>query len=638
MANCSAFTFAHLDSLQRYSVSSPLRAIAHVDLDAFYAQCETVRLGLDPDVPLACQQWQGLIAINYAARKFDIKRHETVTEAKKKCPDLVLAHVATWKQGDTEYKYHEDPDVATHKVSLDQYRHESERIFRIFYDSCDKVEHAGIDEGFLDLSRMLYSCVLDTYPTIHALLELKRETGRLSDHMPLPELKAGDLNWKGNLFPQSSDDQTVDDDSDKERQVDWDEVLLMHASHIVADVRGKVLQDLKYTCSAGISTNKFLAKLCSGYRKPNQQTVLRESKVAQFLSELSFSKIRGLGGKLGDSIAKTFNVPEENSVPFLLTIPKSDLVHALDLETGSWFYDIIRGRDYSEVNSDRVEAKSMMSAKNFRPSINTTEQGVQWIQTFVADISFRVAEAVRNTSNLRLPKTVVIHTRHANNLSFSKQMPIPPCTLESLSQTLYNTGVALYKQIEKEKAKSMYPLRHMSFVVNGFDLSVAKNQAIDAFLVRSSSPDRNKKRTRTTTNEGQNIVEVPPKKHRGGIMSFITSSNKPQAPHSEPTPRSRSRSPSATPLHSPPPVQNAEEDEGDTFVCEVCNSRINIAEVVEHHDWHYADNLARQLQQEESTGDGGTQSTERGNSKHQQQQRKKKTVKLEKGQRKLFSK
>lgn len=40
-----------------YSTSTPLRVIAHIDLDAFYSQCEMVRLGVDEDQPLAVQQW-----------------------------------------------------------------------------------------------------------------------------------------------------------------------------------------------------------------------------------------------------------------------------------------------------------------------------------------------------------------------------------------------------------------------------------------------------------------------------------------------------------------------------------------------------------------------------------------------------
>jgi len=53
----SRFTYRHLAQLALSSTLSPLRVIGHVDLDAFYAQCEMVRLGVAEDQPLAVQQW-----------------------------------------------------------------------------------------------------------------------------------------------------------------------------------------------------------------------------------------------------------------------------------------------------------------------------------------------------------------------------------------------------------------------------------------------------------------------------------------------------------------------------------------------------------------------------------------------------
>lgn len=51
----SKFTFRHLSQLALSSTACPLRVIAHIDLDAFYAQCEGVRLGIAEDQPLAVQ-------------------------------------------------------------------------------------------------------------------------------------------------------------------------------------------------------------------------------------------------------------------------------------------------------------------------------------------------------------------------------------------------------------------------------------------------------------------------------------------------------------------------------------------------------------------------------------------------------
>jgi len=53
----SRFTYKQLAQLALSATTCPLRVVAHIDLDAFYAQCEMVRLGVPEDQPLAVQQW-----------------------------------------------------------------------------------------------------------------------------------------------------------------------------------------------------------------------------------------------------------------------------------------------------------------------------------------------------------------------------------------------------------------------------------------------------------------------------------------------------------------------------------------------------------------------------------------------------
>ena len=98
------------------------RVVIHLDLDAFYAQVEMVRLGVSPTEPLCVLQWHSLIAVNYPARDHGIKRHCTFKEARALCPSVRLVHVATLAEGDSEPRYHQNPSKATHKVSLDFYR------------------------------------------------------------------------------------------------------------------------------------------------------------------------------------------------------------------------------------------------------------------------------------------------------------------------------------------------------------------------------------------------------------------------------------------------------------------------------------------------------------------------------------
>ena len=106
---CSRFTHRHLHQLRLNSPTTPLRVIAHIDLDAFYAQCEMVRLSTPRSTPLAVQQWDSLIAVNYAAREYSVSRLISATEAKGRCPGLVLQHVATFREGEGgKWAYRED--------------------------------------------------------------------------------------------------------------------------------------------------------------------------------------------------------------------------------------------------------------------------------------------------------------------------------------------------------------------------------------------------------------------------------------------------------------------------------------------------------------------------------------------------
>ncbi|KXZ54766.1 hypothetical protein GPECTOR_4g836 [Gonium pectorale] len=63
--------------------------------DAGAGQVEQKRHRIPRDVPCAVQQWEGLIAVNYAARAAGVTRHMRVGEAKRICPQLRTVHVET---------------------------------------------------------------------------------------------------------------------------------------------------------------------------------------------------------------------------------------------------------------------------------------------------------------------------------------------------------------------------------------------------------------------------------------------------------------------------------------------------------------------------------------------------------------
>jgi DNA polymerase eta len=68
-------------------------------------------------------------------------------------------------------------------------------------------------------------------------------------------------------------------------------VAILIGSDIVRGVRSAVYEKLQYTCSGGVARNKMLAKLSSGHKKPNAQTVIWNRAIQHFLAGFKFTKI-----------------------------------------------------------------------------------------------------------------------------------------------------------------------------------------------------------------------------------------------------------------------------------------------------------------------------------------------------------
>ncbi|KAI0458453.1 impB/mucB/samB family protein [Xylaria acuta] len=579
----SQFTYRQLGMLASYSTSSPLRVIAHVDLDAFYAQCEMVRLGIDEEQPLAVQQWQGLIAINYPARKFGIGRHCTVTEAKKLCPNLIAQHVATWKEGEETWAYHQDAasHIGSHKVSLDPYRLQSRKILALIKQclpaNMQKVEKASIDEVFIDLSAQVHSILLQRFSELTGPPPYDDPTEKL----PLPPITA--LDWQVDVLVDLDDAETELSDPD------WDDVAVLIGSEIVRDIRAEIRRTLHYTCSAGIASNKMLSKLGSGHKKPNQQTVIRNRAVRRFLSDMKFTKIRNLGGKLGDQVKSAFDT---ESIKEMLHVPVEQLKLKLGDETGLWFYDTIRGIDSSEVTS-RTQIKSMLSAKSFQPTITSMEQAVKWLRIFAADIFSRLIEE-GVLEHKRRPKTVHLHHRSAGQTrSRSSGIPQGKPLQEII---LFDLAKHMMAQIVSEGR--VWPCANLSLSVGGFEDGVTGNMGISTFLLKGDEA----RVSRVTLHDSpldQSSHEPQEKKRRlesTGIQRFFPKKETSAGEDEEDGKQAVDFDHTHEDVERRVSDSRSRQASITDYMCSRCNAGLESAEALQHHnDWH----MAKDLQDEE---------------------------------------
>ncbi|GES64243.1 sister chromatid cohesion protein [Aspergillus terreus] len=595
----SRYTYRQFQLLRQGSTASPLRVIAHLDLDAFYAQCEMVRLQTPREQPLAVRQWDSLIAINYPARAFGITRMITAAEAKKLCPEIVLQHVATFREGEGgKWAYREDAfrHIGTDKVCLDPYRAESRKILQVMKEELSRwhadlvdderglgsqfqieqagLEKASIDEVFIDLSPLVYGVLLQRYPELRAAPQGDDKFASL----PRPPTTA--LEW-------SAEDCLVDLDK-TETEVDdpdWDDVAILIGSEVVRSLRTAVLNRLQYTCSAGIARNKMIAKLGSSSNKPNKQTIVRNRAVQNFLGGFKFTKIRMLGGKLGDQVTALFGTEQ---VGDLLQVPLEQLRAKLDDDTALWLYGIIRGEDRSEVNP-RTQIKSMLSAKSFRPSINSVEQAEKWLRIFAADIYGRLVED-GVLENRRRPRTIALHHRQ-NAQVRSRQHPIPG-SMPIDETMLFELGKTLLRQVVGDGRA--WPCANLSLSVGGFEDGVGKNQAIDSFLLRGEQAKISGASTRTLESDGS--LEGQPRDKRrkvndDGIRRFFTNSPGEDEPKDISPEEAIEDSTNVASLPEQTQMDVQSPAALESYTCDRCGKLIPPHEKDEHNDWHFAKDL-----------------------------------------------
>lgn len=410
-----------------------MRCIVHIDVDCFYCQVEQNRLGIF-GIPLAVQQWRSLIAVNYEARASGISRHDSVLDARKKCPELVLVHVATYSQGSTTPEYHENPNPRTHKVCLDFYRQKSQQIFEIV-GRFAVMEKTSIDECYLDVS-VSQSCTV--WPP---------EAGML----------LGDLAEEKESF--------------------------FGAANLVREIRETVFRELNITLSAGIAPNKTLAKLCSAMYKPNRQTTLPLSNVLDFLSNVPFSKIRLLGGKLGESIESVFKVKTCGEL-------RSCSLEQLTLTFGPeapWIYDICRGICHAKVVPKSLP-KSMMAAK--ASNVKNAMELEKWMCILFSEITLRVNGD--HEINKRWPRTLVLHLKTSNG-DISKSFPFP-------SKSGFPDSNLFCAKLVSQLTNDIYPCSRVAIQCQGFQ---ALQLSLDKWLTSKPKPkekikEKEKKKAKIT--------------------------------------------------------------------------------------------------------------------------------------------
>jgi DNA polymerase IV len=127
------------------------------------------------------------------------------------------------------------------------------------------------------------------------------------------------------------------------------------------EIRARILTETELTASAGVSCNKFLAKLASDQRKPNGQFAILPDEAEAFVAALPIAKFHGVGPK---TAAKMHALRIETGAD--LRRQTLDFLQARFGKAGHWYFEIARGRDDRPVNlttSENLRGRRQPSQK-----------------------------------------------------------------------------------------------------------------------------------------------------------------------------------------------------------------------------------------------------------------------------------
>jgi len=121
-----------------------------------------------------------------------------------------------------------------------------------------------------------------------------------------------------------------------------------NAEHLAQQLKNEIRNNLKLTCSVGITPNKLLSKIASDYKKPDGLTTVKPEQVEEFLSPLKIREIPGIGKKTEDVFIQ-MNV---QTIEELRKIDIFDLNKMFGRKTGGYIFNSAKGID-TEIVKER---------------------------------------------------------------------------------------------------------------------------------------------------------------------------------------------------------------------------------------------------------------------------------------------
>ncbi len=186
------------------------------------------------------------------------------------------------------------------------------------------------------------------------------------------------------------------------------------ATVIAKEIRQRIFEETQLTASAGISINKFLAKVASDLNKPNGPFLIHPTQVDEFTANLEIKKFFGIGKVTAEKLRKM-------DIHFgrdLRSYSKHELI-ALFGKSGKYYYNICRGIDERPVKPNRIR-KSVGAERTFRQDLSDLNEQIAALVKIAEEVGSRMRKGKHRGRTITLKLRYSDFTTHTRSRSLEE--------------------------------------------------------------------------------------------------------------------------------------------------------------------------------------------------------------------------
>ncbi len=204
--------------------------------------------------------------------------------------------------------------------------------------------------------------------------------------------------------------------------VTYNKMNIDFAMDVAWEIKLKIKERTGLVASAGISYNKFLAKIASDYNKPDGYYIITPKKALSFMEKLPIEKFFGIGKVTAEKM-------KARNIIYGLNLKKQSLADLTKWygKAGKYYYNVVRGIDNRPVNPDRIR-KSVGAERTFETDFYDIEE----LKTQLSRVSQILIERVNKSKKKGKTITLKIKYSDFNQITRSKTLENSITTSEFL--------------------------------------------------------------------------------------------------------------------------------------------------------------------------------------------------------------